>query len=73
MNLHKRIRAVVLAARIEYHWWFILHYRKRGKNLLDWGEPLDSKRLFRLNDRLDFHGLRAKKYEKSYETLSILP
>ena len=71
MKLHKRIRAALLAARIEYHWWFILRYRKRGEKWIANGEPLDSKRLLRLNERLNFHGLRAKKYEKCYETLSI--
>lgn len=68
MNLHKRIRAALLAARIEYHWRFILYYRKLGEKWLDRGEPLNSKRLLRLNDRANFHGLRAKKYEKYYET-----
>lgn len=72
MKLHKRIRAALLAARIEYHWWFILRYRKLGENWIGRGEPLSSDRLLRLNDRVNFHGLRAKKYEKRYENLGIL-
>lgn len=68
MKLQKRIRAALLAARIEYHWWFVLCCRKRGENLIDRGEPLNSKRLLRLNERADYHGLRAKKYEKCYES-----
>ena len=71
MNLRKRIRAALLAARIEYHWWFIMFYRKRGENLIGRGEPLTSKRILRLNDRVNFHGLRAKKYEKCYENFDI--
>lgn len=71
MKLRKRIRAAVLAARVEYHWWFILYYRKRGENLIGRGEPLNSERVLRLNDRVNFHGLRARKYEKCYETLHI--
>ena len=71
MKRHKRIRAAMLAARIEYHWWFILYYRKRGENLIGRGEPLNSKRILRLNDRVNFHGLRARKYEKCYENLHI--
>ena len=72
MKLHKRIRAALLAARIEYHWWFVLCYRKRGEKLLGCGEPLNSKRMLRLNGRANFHGLRARKYEKCYESLYIL-
>lgn len=71
MNLHKRIRAALLAARIEYHWWFIRCYRKRGERWLDHGETLHSDRLLRLNDRINFHGLRVKHYEKNYETRYI--
>ncbi len=71
MRLHKRVRAALLAARIEYHWWFILHYRKRGEKRIDCGEPLNSKRMLRLNDRVNFHDLCAKKYERCYENLRI--
>ena len=71
MKLQKRISAALLAARIEYHWWFILRYRKRGEKLIGRGEPLTSRRMLRLNDRANFHGLRAKKCEKRYETLYI--
>ncbi|MBR6739412.1 MAG: hypothetical protein IKL99_07030 [Oscillospiraceae bacterium] len=73
MKLHKRIRAALLAARIEYHWWFILHYRKRGENWVGCGEPLNTKRLLRLSKRADFHGLCAKKHEKDYEMLYVSP
>ena len=69
MKLHKRIRAALLAARIEYHWWFVLFYRRRGEKWLGCGEPLNSKRMLRLNDKVNFHGLRAKKQEKRYEIL----
>ena len=72
MKLHKRIRAALLAARIEYHWWFILYYRRRGEKMIDCGEPLNSKRLLRLNDRANCYSLRAREYEKCYETLHIL-
>ena len=71
MKLHKRIRAAVLAARIEYHWWFILSCRKRGEKMIERGEPLDSRRLLRLNERTNFHGLRAEKHAKRYEMLYI--
>ena len=73
MKLYKRIRAALLAARIEYHWWFVLRCRKKGEKWLSRGEPLSSGRLLRLNKRMDFHGLRAKKHEKNYEMLYILP
>ena len=71
MKLYKRIRAAFLAARIEYHWWFVLYYRKRGEKWIDRGEPLNSKRLLRLNDRANCYGLRAREYEKCYENLHI--
>ena len=69
MKLNKRIRAAMLAARIEYHWWFVLYYRKKGESLLDRGEPLNSNRLLRLNDRANYHGFSARKCEKCYENL----
>ena len=71
MKLHKRIRAALLAARIEYHWWFVLFYRRRGEKWIDGGEPLNSKRMLRLNGRANFHGLRARKYEKRYEIFEL--
>ena len=73
MNLHKRIRAALLAAHIEYHWRLILYYRKRGEKLLERGEPLGSTRLLRLNDRANYHGLNARKYEKRYKILHVSP
>lgn len=73
MKFFKRVRAAFLAARIEYHWWLILLCRKRGEKWIGRGEPLGSKRLLRLNERADFHGLRAKKHEKEYEILYISP
>ncbi len=71
MKLQKRIRAALLAARIEYHWWFILYYRKRGENLIGRGEPLNSMRLLRLNKCANLHGLRAKKCERSYDIIHV--
>ena len=71
MKFHKRIRAALLAARIEYHWWFVLYCRKRGEKWLRRGEPLNSERMLRLNDRANFHGLRAREHEKHYESLYI--
>lgn len=71
MKLHKRIRAALLAVRIEYHWRLVLHYRKRGENRIGHGEPLNSERMLRLNERANFHGLRAKECEKRYEELYI--
>lgn len=73
MNLYKRIRAALLAARIECRWRYILYCRRRGENWIGRGEPLTSKRLLRLNDRINYHALRAKNYEKRYEMLYIPP
>lgn len=39
----KQVKAKWLAIKIELHWAYILWCRKRGNNLLDKGEPLNSK------------------------------
>ena len=67
MKFYKRVQAFLLSARIEYHWWWILRFRKLGESWISRGEGLSSPRLLRLNKRLDRHGLIAKKCEKYYE------
>ena len=68
MSMKKKLKAALLAARIEYHWWFILRCRKRGERWLSGGEPLSSKRLLRLSRRIDRHGLKVRQYGRFYET-----
>lgn len=73
MSIQKKWKALLLAARIEYHWWFILRYRRLGERWMARGEPLSSGRLLRLSRRIDHHGLKAKQYERFYETHYIHP
>ena len=76
MNIYQKVQAGLLAAHIEYHWWWILHLRKVGEGWLSCGESLSSPRLLRLNACLDRHGLAAKRYARYYEehcTTSVRP
>ena len=66
MNMNQKVRAFLLAARIEYHWWWILRGRKQGKAWIDHGETLNSPRMIRLNSHLNHHGRIAKQFEKYY-------
>lgn len=71
MNIRKKLQAALLAARIEYHWWFILRGRKLGERWLRGCEPLNSPRMLRLNRRIDRHGLTARRCEARYEALFV--
>lgn len=73
MNIYQKAQANLLAARIEYHWWWILRLRELGETLLGWGESLNSPRLLRLNACLDRHGLAAKRCERDYEEHCTMP
>ena len=53
----KQVKAKWLAIKIELHWAYILWCRKRGNNLLDKGEPLNSKRMLKLARKIDHHGI----------------
>ena len=48
----KKIFAFWLAVLIEYRWFWIMHYRKKGNHLLEHGEALSSDRLIKLTKRL---------------------
>ena len=67
MNAKEKWSAALLAAQIEFHWWMILRCRRRGERWIGSGEPLSSKRLLRLNERINRHGVIAKAYEREYE------
>ena len=38
----KQLYGFWLAFRIEYHWWYILRYRKRGIGMIESGVTLSS-------------------------------
>ena len=73
MRFHEKIKAALLAARIECHWRRIHRLRKLGNKLLTHGNTLNSKRLLSINRRLDRWGLRAAQQEKYYETHYVPP
>lgn len=49
----KKIFAFWLAVLIEYRWFWIMHYRKKGNYLLEHGEALSSDRLIKLTKKID--------------------
>ena len=73
MRFHEKLKAAVLAARIERRWRCILRLRKQGDKLIADGNTLNSKKLLRINRRLDRCGLLAAAQEKYYETHYIPP
>jgi len=62
----RKIRAIVLALRIEYHWWRIKHYRKRFDVLYAAGLTLVSPKVQKLNARASKHAARMMVCEKKY-------
>lgn len=61
-----RIRTFLLASRIEYHWWFILKYRKLFKWLHDHGEAFNSEKMLRINKRFMRRAMVITRSEKMY-------
>lgn len=62
-----RTRAFLLACRIEYHWWFILRYRKLFQWFYEHGEAINSDRMLRLNKPFMHHVLIIQRCEAKYE------
>ncbi len=73
MRFHEKLKAAVLAARIERHWRRILRLRKMGDKLIADGSTLSSKRLLRVNRQLDRCGKLASAQGKYYESHYIPP
>ena len=62
----RRIKAIVLALHIEYHWWRIKRFRKRFDVLYTAGVPLVSPKVQKLNARISKHAVRVMVYERKY-------
>ena len=62
----RRIKAIVLALRIEYHWWHIKRFRKRFDVLYAAGVPLVSPQVQKLNARASKHAAQVMVYERQY-------
>ena len=71
MNM-RRIKAIVLALRIEYHWWHIKRSRKRFDVLYAADVPLVSPQVQKLNTQISKYAVRVmvceKKYRDQYST-----
>ncbi|MEA4895882.1 MAG: hypothetical protein VB064_11570 [Oscillospiraceae bacterium] len=65
----KKIELLFLAAKIEWHWWFIRQARRRGNSLLSREVPLSSQKLYRLNRSLSAHSVKAINAQSEYEKL----
>jgi len=63
----KKIYGLMLAFAIEWHWWFIMRYRRRGNYLLENGEALNSPEILALSQKITWHGMRAFRYQSEYE------
>ena len=51
----KRLYGFWLAFRIEYHWWYILRYRRRGIGMIESGAALNSPELIKLSQKITGH------------------
>lgn len=61
-----KIRAFFLACRIEYHWWFVLRYRKLFQWLYEHGEAINSEKMLRLNRHFMRHAMVITRSEQMY-------
>ena len=69
-NTMKKLKLLILAAKIEWHWWFIGKIRRRGNSLLSREVPLSSQKFYLLNRRLSTHSSKAIKAQSLYGRLS---
>ena len=67
MKIFERWNAMAIAVRIEYHWWWVLHWRKRGNRMLDKGISLHSSALLDLNRRINKHSLPIYRLTREYK------
>nr|WP_325196419.1 hypothetical protein [uncultured Oscillibacter sp.] len=63
----KQLYGFWLACRIEYHWRYILKYRKRGKGMIESGAALSSSELVTLSQKITRHGMVALRLQDEYE------
>lgn len=62
-----RLKARILAYRIEYHWWMVMRYRQIMDLLYRIEKKLNSRGMLWLNKRLSSHALFIMKAEHYYE------
>ena len=62
----RKIKAIALALRIEYHWWHIKRFRKRFDVLYTADVTLVSPQVQKLNVRASKHAARVMVYERKY-------
>jgi len=65
----KTLKLYILAAKIEWHWWFIGKIRKQGNSLLCREVPLSSQKFYYLNRSLSSHSTKAIKAQSAYDKL----
>ena len=63
----KQLYGFWLAFRIEYHWWYILRYKKRGIGMIESGVALSSPELIKLSQKITRHGMVALRLQDEYE------
>lgn len=63
----RQLYGFLLAFRIEYHWWYILRYRKRGIGMIERGVALSSPELIKLSQKITRHGMVALRLQDEYE------
>ena len=63
----KHLYGFWLAFRIEYHWWYILRYRKRGIGMIERGAALYAPELITLSQKITGHGMVALRLQDEYE------
>ena len=61
-----RIKAIILALLIEYHWWYIKRGRKQFEILYNAGFALNSPQILELNTQVSTHALCVMIYQRIY-------
>ena len=62
-----KLKAMILAYRIEYHWWFVTRYRRAMQKLYEKDFALSSPKMLQLSRRFSKHAVFIMKAEKLYE------
>jgi len=65
----KKLKLLLLAAEIEWHWRIIEGIRRKGSSVLTEGTALTSRKLLILNRRLSRHSAKTIKKQAAYEMM----
>jgi len=66
----KNLKLKLLAAKIEFYWWFIKRERQQGNKIMNSGNQHSSPKMLALNRNYSKHCALALKAQREYDELA---